>query len=74
MLLGKLADTKEAVVVENMALQNEEIPLVESPDMRKRRLARLQRWHERLLCGWALHFIITLLVIFCGIYANGGNS
>lgn len=40
----------------------------------QRRESRLRQWQPRFQYGWALHFIVTLSLMLCAIYANGGTQ
>jgi hypothetical protein len=56
---------------ETMALQG----LHNIPDIRRQRSeSRLRLWQPRFQYGWALHFMVTLSLIFCAIYANSGTQ
>lgn len=74
MMLGAFADTRKEQVVdaeETIALQEQK-----SADIlvwHQRLETHLRRWQPIFQYGWALHFIVTLSLIFCAIYVNGGT-
>jgi hypothetical protein len=74
MMLGAFADTRKEQAVdadETIALQEQQSADV--LERHQRRESRFRRWRPRFQYGWALHFIVTLSLIFCAIYANGGT-
>ena len=74
MMISAFSDTwKEQVIEidETRALQEQNSADKLVPQ--RQRETRLRRWQPRFLYGWALHFTVTLSLIFCAIYANGGT-